>query len=119
MALGKIKADTLEHSTAGSLDTQFVVRGSVKVWHNQTADGQTLKGSFNVSSLSDLATGNYQVHISNSLNDANYSGSLTMYGDNREEPFLYDFTTSSYKNYVYDGTYQDGANVTAIFGDLA
>ena len=32
MALGKIKADTLEHSTAGSLDTKFVVKGSAKVW---------------------------------------------------------------------------------------
>ena len=32
MALGKIKADTLEHSTAGSLDTQFVVNGSAKSW---------------------------------------------------------------------------------------
>ena len=32
MALGKIKADTLEHSTAGSLDTQYVVNGSAKAW---------------------------------------------------------------------------------------
>ena len=28
MANGKIKADTLEHSTAGSLDTSYVVNGS-------------------------------------------------------------------------------------------
>ena len=32
MALGKIKADTLEHSTAGSLDTSYVVNGSAKAW---------------------------------------------------------------------------------------
>ena len=31
MALGKIKADTLEHSTAGSLDTQYVVNGSARL----------------------------------------------------------------------------------------
>ena len=30
MALGKIKADTLEHSTVGSVDTKFVVQGSGK-----------------------------------------------------------------------------------------
>ena len=30
MANGKIKADTLEHSTAGSLDTSYVVNGSAK-----------------------------------------------------------------------------------------
>ena len=34
MALGKIKADTLEHSTAGSLDTSYVVNGSAKAWTN-------------------------------------------------------------------------------------
>ena len=34
MANGKIKADTLEHSTAGSLDTSYVVNGSAKAWVN-------------------------------------------------------------------------------------
>ena len=34
MALGKIKADTLEHSTSGSVDTKFVVEGSAKAWVN-------------------------------------------------------------------------------------
>ena len=33
---GKIVADQLEHSTAGSVDTKFVVGGSAKFWiaHN-------------------------------------------------------------------------------------
>ena len=119
MANGKIKADTLEHSTAGSLDTQYVVKGSAKVWHNQSEDGQTLNGSFNVSSLSDLATGNYQINVSSSLANANYAGSLTLITNNREEPFLYLLTTSSYRAYIYDGAYQDGANASIIQGDLA
>ncbi len=29
---GKIVADTLEHSTAGSIATNFVVNGSAKAW---------------------------------------------------------------------------------------
>ena len=29
---GKIIADQIEHSTAGSLDTQYVVNGSAKAW---------------------------------------------------------------------------------------
>ena len=32
MAFGEIKADTLTHSTAGSVDTNYVVNGSTKVW---------------------------------------------------------------------------------------
>ena len=39
MALGKIKADTLEHSTAGSLDTQFVVKGSAKAFAHWNSAG--------------------------------------------------------------------------------
>ena len=34
MALGKIKADTLEHSTSGSVDTKYVVEGSAKAWNS-------------------------------------------------------------------------------------
>ena len=59
MALGKIKADTLEHSTAGSLDTKFVVKGSAKAWDNQiTGVGTaTLNQSLNISSFNDEGTG--------------------------------------------------------------
>ena len=42
MANGKIKADTLEHSTAGSLDTQYVVNGSAKAWSSVQADQLSL-----------------------------------------------------------------------------
>ena len=31
---GKIVADTLEHSTAGSIATNYVVEGSAKAWLN-------------------------------------------------------------------------------------
>jgi hypothetical protein len=31
---GKIIADQIEHSTAGSLDTSYVVNGSAKAWVN-------------------------------------------------------------------------------------
>ena len=38
---GKIVADTLEHSTAGSLDTQFVVNGSAKARIRYNQDTST------------------------------------------------------------------------------
>ena len=31
-SFGTLKADTLTHSTAGSLDTNYVVNGSAKAW---------------------------------------------------------------------------------------
>ena len=60
MALGKIKADTLEHSTAGSLDTSYVVNGSAKAWVSLNGTGTiAVLDSLNTSSITDTGTGNY------------------------------------------------------------
>jgi len=59
MALGKIKADTLEHSTAGSVDTQYVVGGVFTGWINYDAVATTTRGSLNSSSLTDNSTGDF------------------------------------------------------------
>lgn len=74
MANGKIKADTLEHSTAGSLDTSYVVNGSAKAWSrvNQSS-GISLTSSLNVSSVTDTAVGKWRSNFSASMNDTLYS----------------------------------------------
>ena len=77
MALGKIKADTLEHSTAGSLDTSYVVNGSAKAWVNFNGSGTiAARDSANVGSLTDNGTGDYTVNFSNSMGNVNYCLSL-------------------------------------------
>ena len=73
MANGKIKADTLEHSTAGSLDTQYVVNGSAKAWIDKPANGASINDSFNISSLDDDGIGDFGLHYSSSLLSANYA----------------------------------------------
>ena len=73
MALGKIKADTLEHSTAGSLDTQYVVNGSSKAWINFDGTTTNIRGSFNVSSQTDVSSGRDQITFTNAMSDAGYS----------------------------------------------
>ena len=71
---GKIIADTLEHSTAGSLDTSYVVNGSAKAWVNFNGTGTVaIRDSFNVSSLTDVTTANYSVNYASAMNTANYS----------------------------------------------
>ena len=75
MALGKIKADTLEHSTAGTVDTQFVVNGSAKAWASATisSNTHTLQDSLNVSSLTDDGAGRTDIVFSSNMSNANYS----------------------------------------------
>ena len=51
---GKIIADTLEHSTAGSIATNYVVDGLSKAMGFVDASGSTYKaGSLNISSVTD------------------------------------------------------------------
>ena len=78
MALGKIKADTLEHSTAGSLDTKFVVNGSAKAWIDHTQiTTSSIRDSLNISSITDAGTGQtYPIAFSNNMSSSSYAGSL-------------------------------------------
>ena len=71
---GKIVADTLEHSTAGSIATNYVVNGSAKAWVNIDGTGTTqIRDSLNVSGVVDNGTGQSTITYSNSLSNQNYS----------------------------------------------
>ena len=73
---GKLIADQIEHSTAGSLDTQYVVNGSAKYWVNYSQLTVTaVHDSLNHSSFTDNATGNATVGFTNSFSNTDYSGS--------------------------------------------
>jgi hypothetical protein len=89
MALGKIKADQLEHSTAGSIATNFVVEGSAKAWANVDGTGTVaLRDSFNVSTLTDSGTGTYKLTFSSNMNNDDYcpvaSGNITLANSGRD-----------------------------------
>ena len=95
---GKIVADTLEHSTAGSIATNYVVNGSAKAWVNFNGTGTpATRDSFNTSSLTDTATGKFTLTFSSGMNNDDYaavtsggsSGTAAMMG------YMYSPTTSS------------------------
>jgi hypothetical protein len=71
---GTIAADTLTHTTAGSIATNFVVEGSAKVWVHYNGSGTiAVYDSLNVSSLNDSATGTHQYNYTNNMNSTNYT----------------------------------------------
>ena len=78
---GKIVADTLEHSTAGSVDTQFVVKGSAKAFAQVEADGSAVLTSLNTSSWSDEGTGDGIQNVTNAFSSANYSAIASAHCD--------------------------------------
>jgi hypothetical protein len=72
---GTIVADTLTHSTAGSLTTDYVVNGSAKGWIYGTYSGGAPSdgNSLNVSSLTDNGVGRLQINLSNSFGGVDYA----------------------------------------------
>ena len=86
MALGKIKADQIEHSTAGSLDTSYVVNGSAKAWSHSGLDNNVIEDSLNTSALSDEGTGLANYSFVSSFNSANHVD-VGMIGNNAAHVF--------------------------------
>tara|TARA_R110000868_G_scaffold335934_2_gene596805 strand:+ start:328 stop:732 length:405 start_codon:yes stop_codon:yes gene_type:complete len=132
---GKLIADQIEHSTAGSLDTQYVVNGSAKCWANINGSGPTVfRDSFNCSSLTDAGTGlTFPISFTSSMSNANYVGSYyTDAEQNGTDPAPYNSfnndyagglgskTTASFGVASYSGAWVDATmNDAIIQGDLA
>ena len=74
---GKIVADELQHSTAGSIATNFVVEGSVKSHIRFDMQNDTVIGSFNISSATDNGSGESTNVMTSAMNDANYTVTAT------------------------------------------
>jgi hypothetical protein len=91
---GKIVADQIEHSTAGSLDTQYVVNGSAKHWAN-ISNGGTVEDSFNQSSIVDNNPADCTYNFSSNLSNGLYANSgLT----------TYDISTNPFRTLAFYGT---------------
>jgi len=128
---GKIIADTLEHSTAGSIATNYVVSGTAKAWVNFNGTGTvSIRESFSTSSITDGGTGVYTFNYATAMTDANYSsgglcnynnngwGDIVLYANNASAS---PFTTTSmiFRTLEYASVF-DAAHITPqILGDLA
>lgn len=79
MAYGTLKADVVQSSTAGTPpqfnDGNGTQTGTLcRAWVNFNGTGTVaIRGSFNVSSITDNGTGDYTVNFTTALPDANYS----------------------------------------------
>ena len=143
MANGTIAFDTLQTSgqitgTAKSVDTDYVVNGSLKSWLNFNGVGTVaVRDSFNLSSLLDVTQGNYTVTMASAMGNVDYTcvggaastnaGSgprYAQFGCNHDSGTLdANFTTTSYSVNVFfpAGTaeYDTEYTFNQVCGDLA
>ena len=118
---GTIVADTLTHSTAGSIATNYVVNGSAKAWAFATSAAALTGESFNISSGVDNGTGDYTLSFSNNITSGNSVFSGTCGNSTAQILSVASRTTSSYDAHTFNssGTATDNTNMTLVHGDLA
>ncbi len=123
---GKLIADQIEHSTAGSLDTSYVVNGSAKAWVNfQGSSTAVIRDALNSSSLMDNGSGDYTNSYVSAFANTNFSAPTSskqsdVYNDRYLSIRAASTTTTRSYHYNYSINYHDAdyAHI-AIFGDLA
>ena len=114
-----------------SATTTNLQQGLAKCWVNFTTETTTAtRDSFNFSSLSDEATGNTVINLTNNMANTNYSGyhytNATTSGTGRANfnnllaGGFGGFTTSSFGTAVFSSSSTDATlNYNGLFGDLA
>ena len=127
MAFGTVAFDTLQTSdskktgTNKTHDTSFVYNGSAKVWHTGAADGASAEDSFNMSSLTDTATGKQTININSDMSNIDYSAMATCNNNTLICSRVSSKATGSYASTMTTpgNTDTDVRNSTTVHGDLA
>lgn len=73
MAYGKIVADQIQHSSEGTVSTQYVVSGSAKAFCNFNLSNHVAGETLNNSSITDTGTGLADLNFTNNFNTATYA----------------------------------------------
>ena len=134
MANGTIAFDTLQTSgqiqgTAKSVDTDYVVNGSARVWVNYDLNGTSAyRVSFNASSLTDNGTGDQTITISTAMANATYShtgmaglGNTNLIAISQcQDTTAVTTTATRYQTCFSNGNLIDCTSINnSLFGDLA
>ena len=122
---GTIVADTLSDGAGNTTAMDNAIYGSAKAWVNfQGGNGKTagtINASYNVSSITVVATGQYVVNFTNAFIDTNYVAVITTAAGSSAYGFGtsdYSQTTTQFKNLftlTNGGSTQTNKSVSAVF----
>ena len=107
MAYGKIVADQIQHSSEGTVGTQYVVSGSAKAWSGFNGSTLSQFDSFNTASITDVTTGTQSSNFVNSFSTADFCMTASCNGSN-----VANFGSTEVQNGV---TVTSGAMTTRAF----
>ena len=109
----------IARSEGGANQNVELIQGSAKVWSHTNYSDNSLRDAYNVSSLTDQGTGRYDHNFTNNMNNANYSGHMSL-RNNINQWWVGSYATSSCRTNSYTGSaYSDQHHKLAVFGDMA
>jgi hypothetical protein len=108
---GTFVSDTIQDGAGTSTSTTNVIQGCAKAWVNWNGTGTVaIRGSYNVSSITDNGLGNYTVNFITAMPNTNYSTvgvcalSNSIVAGNTHRGFTpQDYNTTSIRYVVTDG----------------
>ena len=115
----KVGNDATYVSEGGAVTDSTLVQGLAKVWIKADHTSTTNQDSFNVSSISDTATGKLQINFNNDFSSA--YNSITQ-ANSQEGAVPANPATTGYeaRQIAHDGSYGDSSHLYAtVHGDLA
>jgi hypothetical protein len=120
---GKLIADQIEHSTAGSLDTSYVVNGSAKAWTSINQSTPAIIQSLNTTSITDNGAGIIDPNFTNNMNAVGWCSiaSLRNTGNYVHATILTETTSKCRaQSLINANTGEDSVDIgVANYGDLA
>ena len=93
---GTIVSDTIQNGAGASTSTSNVINGSCKAWWNiNGVTPYTINASYNVSSVTYISGGQYQVTFTNAMTDANYHFSGNAYYNGTSNQMFVNFSSNT------------------------
>lgn len=95
--MSTLKVSTIQDTSGNNSSTPAgIASGTAKAWVNFNGEGTiAIRGSFNVSSLTDNGTGFYTVSYTNAMSDANYCFNAYGHIDNYSGSGIYAISTAA------------------------
>ena len=117
----ELRVNTLKDAAGNnSIATSFVAGGSAKAWAETASDGASILGSFGFSSITDTATGQQQMNLSNAMTNVFYSRLATLEASSLEAQWTQNSATTSFIHFSFNGSaYADAKVCYGVMGDLA
>lgn len=127
---GTFVSDTIQNGAGATVPTTTVINGSARAWVNfngtPTSGSATIRGSFNVSSITINGTGIYTVNFTTAFADTNYTtvgaASRYAYSTSSYASNFHVATISSSQVYLqigYEDTYSGAIPVSSFYVGLA